>query len=336
VIAGAGPGPDPAYVTSGRAYLAGPYKGAPLSLAAVVPAVVGPFDLGSVVVRNALRVNPETAQTTAVSDPFPTILYGLPVQLRDLRIETNRPNFTLNPTSCEPMKVETQLTSSEGATASPSVRFQVAGCEALPFKPKLKLRLTGKTNRAAHPALKATLIAGASNEANVSRAAVTLPPGEILDNAHIRNVCTRVQFAGAGCPQGSVLGSATVVTPLLDKPLEGPVYLMSGFGHKLPDVAVDLHGQINVFLHGRVDTGPGGGIRTTFEGVPDAFASKFILSLKGGKRGLIQNQENICARPQRATLALEAHNGKAEEGRPALKIAGCAKHAKGHKRHRGH
>jgi len=277
-----------------------------------------------VMVRNALRVNPETAQTTAVSDPLPTILYGLPVQLRDLRVEINRPQFTLNPTSCEPMKVETQLTSSEGASASPSARFQVAGCEALGFKPKLSLSLKGKTNRGAHPALKATLTYPSKGAyANVSRAQVTLPPGEILDNAHIRNVCTRAQFAGAGCPAGSVLGSATVVTPLLDKPLEGPVYLMSGFGHKLPDVAVDLHGQINVFLHGKVDTGPGGGIRNTFEIVPDAPVSKFTLSLKGGKRGLIQNSEDICAHPQRARADFTGQNGKAEEGRPAVKVAGC-------------
>lgn len=330
VTVGAGAGADPFYTQSGRAYLAGPYKGAPLSLAVVTPAVAGPFDLGTVVVRNALQVNPETAQITAVSDEIPHILHGIPLDLRDVRVNLNREHFTLNPTSCEPMSIGSTITSMQGASANPSARFQAAGCERLAFKPKLSLRLKGKTNRGAHPALTAVLTMPPANQANIARAQVTLPHAEFLDQGHIKNVCTRVQFAAGGCPASSILGYAKAFSPLLEQPLQGPVYLMSGFGHKLPDVAADLNGQIRVLLHGKVDTGPGGGIRNTFEVVPDAPVTKFTLSLKGGRRGLIVNSEGICSKPQHATALFDAQNGKVSDFDPALK-ADCATHRK-HKR----
>ena len=126
--------------------------------------------------------------------------------------------------------------------------------------------------------------------ANIASAQVALPPTEILDNAHIKSPCTRVQFAAGNCPPGSVLGSARAITPLLDQPLEGPVYLMTGFGHKLPDLVADLGGQIHVILHGKVDSTKAGGLRTTFEAVPDAPVSKFVLKLAGAKKGLLQNR----------------------------------------------
>jgi hypothetical protein len=327
---GTGAGPTPRYGQTGDVYLAGPYKGAPLSLAVVSSVVDGPFDFGNVVVRTALHVDPETTRITGVSDPIPTILDGIPIDLRDLRVEMERPDFILNPTSCDPMSVDATVAGEEGATANPSDHFQIGECGRLGFKPKLSFRLKGKTNRGAHPALTATLQMPEGG-ANIARAAVTLPPAEILDNGHIRNVCTHVQFEGSGCPAGSVLGFAKAETPLLEKPLEGPVYLMSGFGHKLPDVAADLNGQIRVLLHGKVDTGPGGGIRNTFEVVPDAPVSRFTLSLKGGKRGLIQNSANTCASPQRATVLFDGQNGKTADSHPALKVAGCHNNAR--KRH---
>ncbi len=157
VTVGAGAGPNPFYTSSGRAYLAGPYKGAPLSIAVITPAVAGPLDLGSVVVRNALYVDPATAQGTVKSDPIPTALHGIPLDLRDVRVQLSRSGFTLNPTSCEPKSVDATATSAQGAVARPSARFQAAGCDRLGFKPKLALKLSGGTKRGAHPALKATL-----------------------------------------------------------------------------------------------------------------------------------------------------------------------------------
>ncbi|HXV06322.1 MAG TPA: hypothetical protein VFP23_10505, partial [Solirubrobacterales bacterium] len=330
----AGAGPDPFFTQSGRIYLAGPYQGAPLSIAAIAPAVAGPFDLGSVVVRNALRIDPETAQISAVSDPFPTILHGIPLDLRDIRVDLNRPSFTLNPTSCEPMQIASQISSPSGQAANPSVHFQAAACGQLAFKPKLSLSLKGKTARRAHPALRALLTMPAQNQANIARAEVTLPHAEFLDQGHIQNVCTQVQFKAAGCPQSSILGYAKAETPLLDHPLEGPVYLMSGFGHKLPDLAADLNGQIRVLLHGKVDSGPGGGIRTTFEVIPDAPVTKFTISLKGGAKGLIQNSEDLCAKPGKALAQFTAQNGKVSDTEPVLKTAGCK--GKGHKGHGRH
>ncbi len=337
----AGAGPEP-FHNPGIAYLAGPYKGAPLSLAIVTPAVAGPLDLGTVVVRSALYVDPTTTQIHVVTDPIPTRIVvnhggeedGFPLDLRSVVVNMDRPDFTLNPTSCNPMAVSGVVGGTNSASANVTNRFQVGNCSSLAFQPKLNLRLKGKTNRGAHPALRAVLTMPATNQANIARAQVTLPHAEFLDQGHIRNVCTRTQFAAAGCPKSSVLGYARAFSPLLEQPLQGPVYLMSGFGHKLPDLAADLNGQIRVLLHGKIDTGPGGGIRNTFTVVPDAPVTKFTLSLKGGSKGLIQNSENICSKPQHALALFDAQNGKIRDLNPLIRTD-CGAKAKNHhgKRH---
>ncbi|HEY4561850.1 MAG TPA: hypothetical protein VIJ36_02670, partial [Thermoanaerobaculia bacterium] len=325
VTVGAGAGPNPFYTQSGKAYLAGPYKGAPLSLAVIAPAVAGPFDLGSVVVRNALRVDPESTQITAVSDPLPQILHGIPLDLRDVRVALDRPSFTLNPTSCDPMAIEATLTSTKGTSAERSERFQVGACKRLAFGPGLSLRLKGGTHRAQHPALRAVLrMPTKGANANIARTSVALPHSEFLAQAHIRTVCTRVQFAaGAGngteCPKGSVYGHAAAISPLLDEPLEGPVYLRSS-NHTLPDLVAALGGQIDVDLVGRIDSARDGGIRTTFATVPDAPVSKFVLSMQGGRKGLLENSTDLCRSPHRATVAMDAHNGKTADSRPVLRV----------------
>jgi len=328
VTVGAGAGTTPFYAT-GHAYLAGPYAGAPLSLVIVTPAVAGPFDLGAVVVRTALAVDPETAQITARSDAIPTILEGIPLDVRTIAIHLARKDFTLNPTSCEAMAIDGTAFAS-GSEASLSNRFQVGGCNALPFKPNLTLSLKGKTKRGRFPALKATLRMN-PGEANIASAQVTLPHAEFIANAHIGSPCTRVQYAAKECPANSVLGTARAVTPLLEAPLEGPVYLMSGFGHLLPDVAVDFHGQVNVFVHSKVDKGRSGGLRNSFQLVPDAPVSEFTLQLFGGKRGLLENSEDVCAKPQRATLAFTAHSGRTFTAKPKIKVACKGQGRKAHK-----
>jgi hypothetical protein len=325
----AGAGPTPLDVT-GRAYLAGPYKGAPISLAIVTPAVAGPFDLGTVVVRAALYVDPFTAQIRAVSDDIPTILHGIPLDIRAVTVKANRPQFTLNPTSCEEFSFTGASAASLGTLAPLSQRFQVGNCNALPFKPKLSLSMSGSTKRAGNPKLKAVLTMK-PGEANVAQAQVTLPPGEAVDNAHIGNVCSRIQFAASACPPSSVIGHAQAITPLLEAPLEGPVYLMTGFGHQLPDVAADLNGQIRVLLHGKVDS-VHESLRNTFEVVPDAPVSKFTLELDGGKRGLIENFHNLCAAKHQAQAAFTGQNGKRVELASLIK-AKCPRHAKKRKAH---
>lgn len=313
---GAGAGSTPIYVPQpGKAptaiYLAGPYKGAPYSLVVKVPAQAGPFDLGTVAVRNALYVDPVTTQVTAKSDPLPQILGGIPIVYRDIRVEINRPEFTLNPTSCDPMSVDSTIAGTGGASANPSSRFQAASCAALAFAPKLSMSVKGNTNRAAHPAFKAVLTPP-PGQANIGRAAVSLPPTEFLENAHIRTVCTRVLYnagpgGGAQCPAASIYGKAKAWTPLLDRPLEGPVFLRSS-DHKLPDLVASLGGQIHIDLDGRIDS-VHKRIRNTFEMVPDAPVSRFVLEMQGGAKGLLVNNTELCKTTPKGTAVFTGQHG---------------------------
>ena len=334
VIAAAGAGPAPFHAT-GKAYLAGPYKGAPLSIAIITPAVAGPFDLGTVLVRAAAYVDPSTAQITVKSDPLPQILQGVPLDIRSATVAIDRPGFVLNPTSCDPMAVNGELLSSLGQTASLQSRFQLAECGRLPFKPKLALRLKGKTKRGDFQGLKATLSAK-GGEANIASASVTMPRSAFLAQEHIRTVCTRVQFAADQCPKGSIYGKAKAITPLLEEPLSGPVYLRSS-DNKLPDLVVALKGPdslpIEIELAGRTDSRKGA-LRNTFDVVPDAPVSKFTLELFGGKKGLIVNSRNLCGALQRASVRMSAHNGKVRSFRPAVRN-GCRKGRGGKKKRRG-
>jgi hypothetical protein len=316
VTVGAGAGSQPLYV-DGKAYLAGPYKGAPLSLAIVTPAVAGPFDLGTVVVRTRLEVNPETAQIKAVSDEIPTMLQGIPLDVRSITVNMDRPSFILNPTSCNPMSVLGGSTSLTGNTASLTSPFQVGGCGALGFKPKLAFRLSGKTSRTGYPALKATLSAR-SGDANIGRAQVTLPKSQILAQNHIKTICTRVQYAANTCPPASIYGKAKAWSPLLDQPLSGPVYLRSS-NNPLPDLVAKLDGQIHIDLVGRIDS-VNARLRSTFESVPDAPVSKFVLEMQGGKKGLLVNNTELCRIKPKASVKLDAQSGKTHDFNPVVKV----------------
>jgi hypothetical protein len=331
VTAGAGSGPFP-FQTPGNVYLAGPYKGAPVSLAVVTPAVAGPFDLGNVVIRNGLYVNPETTQVTTKSDPIPTILHGILLDIRQIHLSLDHPNFTAAPTNCEPSAVTAQVAGEEGGSASLSNRFQVGNCAALGFKPKLGLKLFGGTHRGSHPRLVATLTER-EGDANIAGASVALPHSEFLDQAHIRTVCTRVQFAAQQCPAGAVYGEAEATTPLTGYALKGPVYLRSS-DNPLPDLVAALKGPdtqpIEVVLDGRIDS-VHGGIRTTFEAVPDQPVSSFVLRMQGGKKGLLVNSRNICNSTNKVTADFTAQNGRTASLRPVLQNS-CKKAAKKQKR----
>jgi hypothetical protein len=313
VTVGAGSG-SPLYV-QGRAYLAGPYKGAPLSMAIITPAVAGPFDLGAVVVRSALYVDETTAQVTVKSDPLPTILQGVPLDVRSVAVKVDRPEFSLNPTSCEEMAVSGEAIATTGQVAPLKDRFKVLGCRKLDFSPKLSLQMKGATRRSGHPAFKAVLTQP-KDQANIARTTVILPPTTFIDQNHIANPCTRVQFNEHDCPPGSVLGKARAITPLLGEPLEGRLYFRSNGGERdLPDVVADLHGKIHVVLVGFVDSVHKKGsessrVRTTFARIPDAPVSKAVFELKGGKKGLLVNSANICKVPNIATVKMKGQNGK--------------------------
>jgi hypothetical protein len=331
VVAGAGAGSHPLYV-SGKAYLAGPYKGAPVSIIAVVPAVSGPYDLGVVATRIATYVDPVTARVTAISDPLPQILEGVPLRVRSILVNLDRPNFALNPTNCDPLSSEATVLGNEGGVASLTANFQVANCADLAYGPKLGLTLTGGVRRRGHPATHATFVAG-PGEANTRMVSVALPAGELLDNAHIGTICTRVQFAADNCPPGSLIGTAEATTPLLDDPLEGKVYLRSS-SNELPDVAVDLEGQIDVELTGRIDTARNGALRTNFETVPDAPVRTFKLDLMGGSKGLLINSKSLCGQAKHAKVKMIGQNGARVSSKVKLQTA-CGKKARHKRRNRG-
>jgi len=324
--AAAGPGPEPLWVpqlgkAEPRVYLAGSHEGSPFSIVTVVPAQAGPFALGNVVVRSGLTLNPDTNRAVVKADPLPQFFEGVGLTYRRLHVVIDRPDFALNPTDCRPMQVESTVSSVQGAVAHPSSRFEVGGCKRLRFKPKLSLELKGGTERTDYPALTAVLKAR-KKDANLTRTSVALPHSEFLAQEHIATICTRKQFAAETCPKGSVYGSAVAYTPLLAKPLKGPVYLRSS-DNPLPDLVAALGGELAVNLVGRIDSDKAGGIRTTFERIPDAPVTKFVLKMRGGEKSLLVNSTQLCRHRHRATVQITAQNGRRVSSTPAVKVKGC-------------
>jgi hypothetical protein len=335
-VAGAGVGNSLTYV-KGFVYLGGPYHGDPLSVIAVTPALAGPFDAGTVVVQEALTLNPKTAEVEvdgANSDPIPHILKGIVLKLRDLRVYVDRPDFTLNPTSCDESKARSVLFGSYLNALDPSddkpvdlsTRYQAANCANLGFKPKLDLKLKGGTKRGGHPSLTATYTPR-KGDANVKDLVVRLPRSAFLDQGHIRTICTRVQFAAKACPPAARYGFIKAWTPLLDEPLEGPVYLRSS-NHKLPDLVFDLKGLVDVEVSTRIDSFKGG-IRATVEDAPDAPISKVLLKMQGQKKGLIVNSTDLCLGSHRADVLGTGQNGKQSSSKPLMR-AGCGGRGRKH------
>jgi hypothetical protein len=285
-----------------------------------VPAQAGPFDLGVLSVRSALEVDPETALATVKADPLPQFFEGVGLSYRRIHAVIDRPRFAINPTDCREMAVLSRITSNRGTIATPASRFQVDGCKALGFKPKLSLQLSGGTERSDYPALKA-IVKARKGDANIGKVSVALPHSEFLAQEHIATICTRKRFAAHKCPKGSVYGKAKAWTPLLAKPLSGPVYLRSS-DNPLPDLVMDFKGELEIAVAGRIDS-KNGGIRTTFEAVPDAPITKVVLRMKGGEKSLLTNSTDICRGTHRATVGMRAQNGRAWSARPALTAKGC-------------
>jgi hypothetical protein len=321
-LAGYGVGNVLAYAP-GALYLAGPYHGAPLSTVAIDSAIVGPFDLGVVVVRSAIRIDRRSAQVridSSGSDPIPHILHGIPLHLRDIRVHVDRFDFTLNPTSCNVLGSLSTLTGAgadlfnpaDDVPATSSDRYQAFNCSALGFAPKLSIALHGGVGRAKHPALRAVYVPRAG-DANIGTAIVALPPTEFLAQGHIRDVCAAALFAAEACPTESIYGHAATTSPLLSGPLEGPVYLVTDPARKLPDMVAALRGEdgIAIDIVGRIDSAHGG-MQASFEGLPDAPVSKFVLTLQGGHKGLLENSESLCASPQRANARLIGQDNSLE------------------------
>lgn len=277
----------PFYVT-GHVYFAGPYKGAPFSLVIVTPAVGGPFDLGTVVVRAGLYIDPSTAQVTVKSDPFPTMLYGIPLDIRSVDVEIARKEFTLNPTSCSVMSVTGQELSTAGQSASLSDRFQAGGCTTLPFHPVFEASTSGVTSRKEGASLIVHVASGAG-QSNIAKVHVVLPKQLPSRDETLKLACTESVFAAnpASCPAGSQIGTAVAHTPILASALTGPVYLVSHGGAAFPDVEVVLQSEgVTIVLDGKTNI-QNGVTESSFEAVPDAPVSSFEMSLPEGPHSIL-------------------------------------------------
>jgi len=311
-----GAGPEPVLET-GAVYLTGPYAGAPFGLSIVVPALAGPFDLGTVVVRTALAIDRADAHVSVVSDPLPQVLDGIPLRYKVIGITIDRPRFLFNPTSCAPLATSATVTSASGATATPASPFQAVGCSSLPFAPTLKVALGGRgqTRSGGHPTLTVS-VTSAPGQANIRSASVALPRSLGVDlTAAQSRVCLTAASLTDSCPASSIVGSARIVTPLLGQPLTGPVYFVQGSGaNPLPALLVTLRGQVAIDLRSQTSISGAGNLVTTFPAIPDAPLSSFVLQLNGGRQGIlaVAAGSNLCTAPQTVHGAFLAQSGRAE------------------------
>ncbi len=306
----AGPGEHPFHAV-GRMYLSGPLNGAPLSMVAITPALAGPYDYGVVVVRVALHVDPKTAQVSAISDAMPQIVGGVPIRMRSIRVSIDKPNFTINPTNCSPFTVDSQGIGDQGTVTDFSSYFQAVNCSTLPFKPSMKIKQLGGqkvTKRSGNPGLQFDLRTR-NGDANIKAVSVTLPKAFAIDQRHLGNICSKAQLAAERCAGRQAIGHVTTTTPLLDQPLSGPAYAVSGFG-KLPHVVFILDGQVTIMPEAESSSVNGGHLKTVVPVVPDAPIGHFRLKLFGGKKGYLVNTRDLCASASQTTVEYTAQNGK--------------------------
>jgi DNA-binding beta-propeller fold protein YncE len=328
VHVGAGSG-APYYVT-GHVYFAGPYKGAPFSLVIVTPAVAGPFDLGTVVVRAALSINPSTAQVTVKSDPFPTILDGIPLDIRSIGVEMNRSDFVLNPTSCNVMAVTGEERSTAGNVAGLSSRFQAGGCTNLPFAPSFTASTQGKASKADGASL-TVRVNPLPGQANIAKVDLQLPKQLPSRLTTLQKACTEAQFNAnpAGCPEASAIGSAVAHTPILNSPLVGPAYLVSHGGAAFPDVEFVLQGEgVEIVLDGGTQI-KNGVTYSHFETVPDAPITSFETILPEGPHSVLGTnlpasaKYSLCGQSLTMPTMITGQNGAVVNQTTKIGITGC-------------
>jgi hypothetical protein len=312
-LVGTGVGAVLAYVP-GKVYLGGPFDGAPFSLVSVTSAVVGPFDLGTVVLRFGLNINPYTAQVSVSptsSEPIPTIIQGIVTHVRDIRVYIERPGnapFTLNPTSCDPMAIGSTLTSSLKQNASITSPFQTANCANLKFAPKFTVSTQGRTSKAngASLAVKLTYPSGvAGTYANIAKVKVELPKQLPSRLTTLQKACTAAQFEAnpADCPTPSVIGTAKAVVPNIPEPLTGPVYFVSHGGEAFPSLEIVLQGYgVKVILVGATFISKAGITSTTFKAIPDNPVTSFELTLPEGKYSALAANGNLCSLTKTVTV----------------------------------
>ena len=336
VTAGAGPEP---YQLTGTVYLTGPYDGAPYGLSIPVPVIAGPFNLGTVLARASIGVDPHSARAIVSTPPpgtpgaLPTIVAGVPVRLRTLRVEVNRPSFIFNPTYCGALATESTLTSTFGATQSVATVFQVAGCSALAFKPVFKVSASARTSKKNGASLVVSLTQPA-HQANIKSVFVSLPKQLPSRLTTLQKACPEATFAAnpVDCRKlGSEVGSAVVTTPVLPGQLEGSAYLVSHGGAAFPDLDIVLEGDgVTVILTGNTKI-TRGITSSTFAAIPDVPVSSFVLTLPVGPHSALTADGSLCAKALTAPTTIEAQSGAKLTQKTKLAVTGCPVQILSHK-----
>jgi hypothetical protein len=343
-----GPGESPLTINGSRVYLTGSYNGSPFGLSIVTPAVAGPFVLagnegnGTEVVRASIAIDPHTGALTVTSDPLPPALNGVPLDIRTIHIDVNRPGFTFNPTNCDILSIGAVATSATGTVARTSYPFQASGCAALPFKPSFTAATQSKTSKQKGASLHVKVTSGAG-QANIAKVKVDLPVQLPSRLSTLQKACVDKVFDAnpASCPAASVVGSATAVTPLLKNPLTGPAYLVSHAGAAFPDLEVVLQGEgITLILDGNTQIKKGI-TSSTFKAVPDAPISTFDLSLPEGPHSALAAFGSLCTGKLKMPTVITGQNGAVIRQTTKITATGCPKVkakkvTKRHKAKKGH
>ncbi len=331
----AGFGPDP-YTLPGTVYLTGPYQGAPFGLSIVTPANAGPFHLGNVIVRSKIEVDSTTAAVT-IASALPTMVStaehpntGIPVQLKSTTVTVDRPNFQFNPTSCAPMAISATMSGQQGGSASVASPFQVNGCASLPFHPTFTARTNGNATKANGTSF-TVKVTSTPGQANIAKVKLVLPVQLPARLTTIQKACPDAVFSAnpAGCSEGSNIGYATAVTPVLKKPLTGPAYLVSHGNAAFPDVEFVLQGEgITLILDGQTDIKKG--ITTsTFNAVPDAPVSTFETVLPAGPHSALTSNVpaakkfSLCGQKLTGPTTITAQNGAVIQQNTPIPVEGC-------------
>jgi hypothetical protein len=331
VTVAAGPGPNP-FNVHGSIYLTGAYRGGPFGEAVIVPAIAGPFNLGTVVVRGAIDVDPRTAQVTVVSDPFPTILEGIPLQVRSVSVLLDREGFMFNPTSCAEEATVGTIASTGGVAAAVSSRYQAAGCASLGFKPVLKASTQGATSKANGAALKVT-VTSSPGQANIGKVKVSLPIQMPSRLSTLQKACVSSVFEAnpAACPTASVVATVRLRTPVLASPLTGPGYLVSHGGAAFPNLVFVLQGEgVTALLEGTTDIKKGI-TSETFASVPDVPVGSFESTLPEGPFSALATnlpanaKRSFCGQKLTMPTSITAQNGAVIRQATKVTVTGCPK-----------
>jgi hypothetical protein len=337
-VVSVGLGNDPFSVTGGKVYITGPYEGAPFGLSIVNPAKAGPFDLQEgrpVIVRAKIEVNPTTAALTVTTNTpaegyaIPSIIEGIPLQIKHVNVNITRPGFTFNPTSCSPMQVTGSVNSAEGASSPVSIPFQVTNCASLKFAPQFKVSTSGKTSKADGASLTTKVEEPAGSmgtQANITRVKVELPKALPSRLTTLQKACTDAQFElnPANCPAESDIGYAVVHTPLIPVPLEGPAIFVSHGGEAFPSLTMLLQGYgVKIDLVGTTFISKAGITSTTFKTVPDQPFNTFELTLPEKQYSALAANGNLCNQKLAMPTEFVGQNGAEIHESTTIAVEGC-------------